>query len=218
MKKLIMILAAILFSFSLVAAPRLQSKKLVKADTDAAVSILYAEEDEPGIIGIIWQADSTLSKAYDIQLGLLDTATYSYSLISDLASYSRAFAIDGYEGYFSISSDLVLEYGDNYSTIGNYGATEAQIAKWQAAWEASVNVSDFTLKAGTYVIFVEGIDLSFNTTEEYDYAIVEIVEDVTTDVINISTSKKSIKFINPKGQLMIYSNGHLYDQLGHKID
>lgn len=216
MKKLFTIFAAILMCLSLMAAPRLQSKKLVKADGDA-VSIVYAEEDESGIIGIIWQADSTLSKAYDIQIGLLDTITYSYSLIADLASYSRAFAIDGYDGYFSISSDLVLEYGDNYSTIGDYGADAATIAKWQAAWEASVNEADFTLKSGTYVIFVEGIDLSFNTTEEYDYAIVEIAEEVPTDLNSVFENKsKSFKFM--KGdKIYIINNNTLYDVMGRKI-
>ena len=212
-----MIFAAILFSSLTIAASRLQVKELVAAG-DTAVSIYYAEA-ENGIIDIIWQGDSAISPAYDIQIGRLDTATYDYGLITDLASYSSNFAIDGYDGYFAISSDLCLEYGDNYSTIGDYGASADVIAKWQAAWEASVNEADYTLKAGVYVIFVEGIDLSFNTTEDYDYAIVEIEADTATDALEITNvANKSIKFINPKGQLMIYSNGKFYDQMGRKIE
>ena len=217
MKKFLTIVVLLFASLSIIAAPKLSLKKLAKAAGDSAVTIVYAEEDTTGVIGIIWQADSTLSKAYDIQLGLLDTATYSYLLIADLASYSRAFAIDGYDGYFSISSDLVLEYGDNYSTIGNYGATEAQIAKWQAAWEASVNESDFKLKAGTYVIFVEGIDLSFNTTEAYDYAIVEIA-DTTTDITTIVDEMPKVKYLDPRtNTLYILRDGKKYDVMGRIV-
>lgn len=147
---------------------------------------------------------------------MLDTATYSYSLIADLASYSRAFAIDGYDGYFSISTDLVLEYGDNYSTIGDYGASADVIAKWQAAWEASVN-SDLTLKAGTYVIFVEGIDLSFNTTEAYDYAIVEIA-DTTTDISTTFDEMPKVKYLDTKtNTLYILRDGKKYDVMGRCI-
>lgn len=217
MKKFFLIFAVILFSISMMAAPHLQSKKLVKVDTDTAVSIVYAEEDTTGIIGIVWQADSTLSKAYDIQLGLLDTVAMTYSLIADLASYSRAFAIDGYDGYFSISTDLILKYGDNYSTISDYGADEATVAKWQAAWEASVNESDFTLKVGTYIIFVEGIDLSFNTTEEYDYAIIEIAN-TTSGIEDVNVINESFKYLDTNtGNLYILRDGKKYNILGTYI-
>ena len=217
MKKLLTILAFLFASISIMAAQSLQPKKIVKAEKADGVSIYYAAEEDKGIIDIIWQGDSALSPAYDVQIGRLDTIEMDYGLITDLASYSSNFAIDGYDGYFAISSDICIKYGDNYSTIGDYGATEAQIAKWQVAWEASVNESDNTLKAGVYVIFVEGIDLSFNTTEDYDYAIVEIKDTATDAVTVIESVKKSIKFINPKGQFVIYSNGSFYNQLGQKV-
>jgi hypothetical protein len=218
MKKIFTISMAILVSSFAIATPRLQAKKIAKeVKADAEVTIYYADEEDPGIIEIIWQGDSEISPAYDVQIGRLDTATYDYGLITDIASYSSNFAVDGYDGYFAISSDLCIEYGDNYSTIGDYGASADVIAKWQAAWEASVNEADYTLKAGFYIIFVEGMDLSFNTTEDYDYAIVEI-KDVTTGTSElIENEKKSLKFINPSGRMIIFSNGAYYDCLGRKI-
>lgn len=215
MKKIFTISMAILFSSLAIATPHLQVKNLAKASSEASVSI-YSAEAADGFIDIIWQGDASISPAYDIQITLLDTATYYTGMITELASYSSNFAIDGFDGYFSISSDLVMKSGDNYSTIGSQGASASTIAEWQAAWEASVNESDLSLKPGFYAIFVKGIDLSFNTTEGEDYVIVEIPG---AQGINETESEKKelAKKIYLNGRLLIIRNETIYDVHGRRV-
>ena len=216
-KKMFAISMAILFSSLAIATPHLQVKKLAKASSEAAVSI-YSAEATDGYIDIVWQGDASVSPVYDIQIALLNTATNDYGIIAEYAYYSSNFAIDGYDGYFSFSSDIVLAYGNNYSTIGNEGATEAQIAEWQTAWEVSVNESDYTLKPGSYIVFVEGFDLSFNTTEKSDYAIVEITGTGTGGINETESEGKELtKKVYLNGHLLIIRNETIYDVLGRRV-
>lgn len=159
-----------------------------------------------------WQGDTTLSKVYEV--GILEPEDFNY--ITYVAAYSSAFVAG--TGWFGFSTDLALKYGYNWS---DYEGTAAAEYFPKDAWDASVDSleSGLTLKPGIYVVYAEGYDNNYkNVTEELAYDIVEIEAPVTTDAVEvIETEKKAVKFLNPKGQLMIYSNGSFYDQLGRKV-
>ena len=194
MKKLFMILTALLFM----------------SVSNAAITNLQTYVDGTNV-EFYWQCDTTLSKIYEV--GILETAQYNY--ISYVGAYPTAFVVT--DGWYGCSTDLVLEYGHNYS---DYEGTAAAQYFPKEDWDASIDSleSGLTLKPGTYIVYVEGYDGNYDAvTEDWVYEAVEIA-DTTTDVVEvIETPMKSIKFINPKGDLMIYSNGKFYDQLGRCI-
>ena len=79
------------------------------------VEFAYVDEVEPGIIGFIWQGGDSCSAAYTVYLAQFDADTYSANTFSGVAALADQFAITGYDGYFQCSTDIVLEYGDNYT-------------------------------------------------------------------------------------------------------
>ena len=179
------------------------------------IKIVDAEEIEPGVIGFIWQADTAKSQVYVITLSNLDESTYSAYNFSSLAAYNSSFTIDDYPGYLQCYTDLVLEYGDNYSTIGELGASESVIASWKSIWDESVT-DEFLLNPGLYVIFIEGVDVSFNTTEEEAYKIVKI-EETSTGIKEVENPSVNNKFLTPNGKIYIIKNDNIYNILGYKL-
>ena len=159
-----------------------------------------------------WQGDTTLSKVYEV--GILEPEDFNY--ITYVAAYSSAFVAG--TGWYGFSTDLALKYGYNWS---DYEGTAAAEYFPKDVWDASVDsleTGELTLKPGLYVVYVEGYDADYdNVKEELQYEIVEIEKPVATDIKEVVQESKSVKFLNPKGQLMIYSNGSFYDQLGRKV-
>lgn len=220
MKKLFTLFTAVLVSiFCMAVSLDHSSVRLVEsnnAEVEDTVSIYYTDLED-GVLSVIWQGDSTKSKIYNLYLATFDTATYNYQGFAELAAYSKAFAISGYDGFYSCSTDLVLQYGDNYTTIGEFGASSDVVAAWQSAWNASVN-EDNSLKPGFYVLFIEGDDLDWNTTEVEDYVIFE-VEDVSTQAneVVIVKAKNATKYFN--GKNIVITNGvDKFDISGRKIE
>ena len=223
MKKILSLLAILPFYFMTLFAQDTQIN-----DT---VQFVTASEVSTGVLGFVWEGGEESSAAYAVTLAHFDVTTYSAKYFAGVAAYASAFAINGYPGYFQCSSDIVLQYGDNYTTIGAQGASATIVASWEAAWNACVNESDFTLKSGYYVIFVEGLDSTFNTTEVESYTIVSVAEtvetedpveptdpeDTTTSFVNVHSTSNSCKFIGNDGRMYILKGDNVYDVRGNRL-
>jgi len=184
---------------------------------NATNSNLQVMEVTPGVISIVWQADTTLSFGYDIMLAQFNEANSSANNFAELAAYDYFFTVEGYPGYLSCSTDLVLKYGDNYSTIGTYGAPAEIVAAWQATWETCVaDETLFTLNPGLYVIFVKGFDENFETTEDQVYKIAEVASQ-SQDINIVNSNNITGKYLDTNGKLYILKNGKMYNMMGNKI-
>lgn len=188
---------------------------------NAANSNLQVTEVTPGIISIVWQADTTLSFGYDIMLAQYDEANNSANNFAEVAGYDYSFAIEGYPGYLICSTNIVLQYGENYSTIGANGASDEIVAAWQTTWETCVaDETLFTLNPGLYVIFVKGVNENFETTEDRIYKIAEVAsqsQDITQDINIVNSNNITGKYLDANGKLYILKNGKMYNMMGNKI-
>ncbi len=186
--------------------------------TFANAAITNLEVDVQGTnADFYWQGDTTVSKVYEIDL--LEGSEFGY--IAAGAWNSSVFDM-GYQGWMWMSSDLLLTYGNNYVDLKNAGVADNVVEAWKTNWEASVDTvsGEVTLKPGEYVVVIEGYDANYdNKTETMVYEFFEIVEDVPTDANElVNTNNKSRKFINPKGEVIIYNNGNFFDLFGRKVN
>ena len=191
------------------------SSVVVNAQSDStqvdAIEAVYAQDVETGIVDIIWQAGVETSEVFSIELARLDTTTYDAASFVQLNHYNSTFAVEGYPGYYQLYSDMLLQYGMNYEVIGDYGASQEIIDAWQSAWNASVNDDGLTLKSGVYVVFVEGLNMSFETTETYNFAMFTIED--ATPIENVVSTSAPVKYMKDNA-LYLLKNGNVYNIYG----
>jgi len=190
---------------------------MLSIHSENAINFLIAEEVKPGIIWFAWEGDTAKSYAYSISIAKLDNTTNELYIFSGIAAFDYLLTIDGRPGILQCSTNLVLQYGDNYLTIGSHGANSNVVAEWELLWGECVNEEDYTLVPGTYVIYVFGVDNSYVTTEEEDYIIAEI-RSVAVNISEINAVEyKTVKYLLPNGEMRILNGDNIYDVNGHKI-
>ena len=204
MKKILTLFAAVLLAGSM------------WAQTTPSIAGVAAQEQNPGKITIIWQADSTISPVYLVYLYSVDLAAQKITApIAYLAGYAAHFAISGYTGYYGIGSATMLQYGQTYLTLKENPEVPAEtLAKFQEGWETNVDATDFTLKAGDYYAVVTGYDKTLSTITETSKGATVSVVGKTEAVENVFESTKPVKFIAPDGQVRILRDGKMYNMSG----
>lgn len=202
MKKIFTLFAAVVLAAS------------VWADEIPQLNFTQAYEQPKGVVIFAWQADSTLSKCYELTLSHLDMSStpYVYSLISFVLGTPKAFATKT-EGTFAMATNLMCQYGNTYPSIkDNPNISDQTKAAFQAGW-AYVDESDYTLAHGYYYITVTGYAEDQKTvTEKQGYAVLD-VQGKTQAIENIFESTKPVKFIE-NGQVRILRDGKVYDLSG----
>ena len=205
MKKLFTFITALTLSvFAFSTTPH---RAMTNSTSASAVEVVYHEVSE-GDIYFVWTGSNDSTEYYDIQVGVLNDTRSDYTLIAEGAWKKEAFAVSGYNNYYQMYSSLVLEYGENYTSYPKYFS--------QDLWESSVK-SDFTLNPGVYVIFIEGINSDWKTTESYAY-VVEQVFDTTTDWLPSTSSKLIQKKFIVNGQLYIRNGNKIFDACGRQVN
>lgn len=175
-------------------------RHLVKQQKQERV-ILYDVYASDGVAVFYWTGNAP---AYDIALGVVSEDGQTCTMIAEGAWYAEAY---GENGLYSMSTDLLLEYGYTYADYPQYFSEEA--------YNANV-AEDYKLKPNVYVIFVEGIDEEFNTVEESSHLIFTM-DGTTTNITSTRSKKTSNKFIKD-GRVYIQVDDSTYDILGNKMN
>ena len=208
MKKLLTLFAAVVLAVG------------AYAQTTPSIQAIMAQESEknPGVATIIWQADSTLSKAYLVYLYAIDTTGNSVKIkapIGYLIGPAYAYAVSGYPGYFGINTTTILQYGQTYPKIKDNPEVPADAKEaFKTGWEENVNESDYTLKADLYFALVTGYDATLQTITEDSKGAAFAIAGEAQGVENVFESQKPVKFIAPDGQVRILRDGKMYNMSG----
>ena len=206
MKKILTLFAAVVMAANMWAqeTPSIQAVSAQESATN------------PGMINIVWMADSTVSKVYVVYLYALNSEAKQISApIAFLAAYAKNFAITGYPGYYGIGSNLMLQYGQTYLTLKENTQISAEnLAAFKQGWEENVDDTDWTLNAGNYYVTVTGYDITASTITETSKGAIVSVVGKTEAVENVFESTKPVKFIAPDGQIRILRDGKLYNMSG----
>lgn len=184
--------------------------------SENTINFLTAQEAKKGIIWFVWEGDTAKSYAYSISIAKYDSETNTSNIFCGIAAFNYLLTIDDQPGILQCSTNLILEYGTNYTTIGSRGATPEVVARWKTLWEECVNESEYTLNPGKYAIYIFGVDKSYETTEGEGCAIAEIA-DVATQVIIDQVKPSYRKYLLPNGELYIQVNNEVYNVSGIKI-
>ena len=218
MKKIFTTFAAVLcfgFCMAINYTSAANIKALATEDSIPSVTVLGSKADTIGSYAIFWAGNDSVSEYYDVQLATCDTVAYTYVPFCELAAKTNAFGITGYPGYFAVSTRSVVKYGDNYTTIGNYGAKEDVVAAWENAWKASVAADSICLNPGAYIVFVAGMSSKGEVTESSDYEII-VVKDAEQGVEIVTDKFPAVKTVE-NGKVVILKNGAKYDVMGNRI-
>jgi len=216
MKKIFTFAMALLFVHTAMAYDffRLPTASQIQAGTIDSIKILKAAQASAGVGALIWTSDTTISKYFVITLCQYDQQNVKIIPFCQLAAPVSSFDLaPTYPGYFGTSTNIVTQYGNNYSDLA--GAPDSTITQWKAAWEASVNETDNTLKPGAYVVYVMGYDATLQTAVAVPaYTVINITSAEAID--NVEATKATEKFIRD-GVLYIRRGDKLFDLRGQQV-
>ena len=165
---------------------------------------------------VYWQADTTLSTYYDV--ALVDGTTYGF--FCEGSWPKEAFVVEG-ANYLTMTSDLLLNYGFNYTDLDTEDELESSlIPSWKTGWETNVDTlasGDFTLKVGTYIFTVTGYSATFTQTEEMSYTVF-VIEDASQAIDVVKNSTIPTKMIDPvTRQIYIVKDNQMFTIMGNKV-